>query len=260
MAKVSVIIPIYNMEVYLNRSVSSVVSQSYEDMEILLIDDGSTDKSGQMCDEWSTKDNRIRVIHRQNQGLGATRNFGIHEACGEYVSFLDADDWYDKNAIETMVRVMERTKCDCVTGNMRLVYEDGNPDENKIWNIEEEEYFFHSDEERLKYIVEELCNYRVSWESHTYMYRREFLLRNAIKCHEKKNLIAEDLYFAIQAASRISHICKIPHILYNYWQRKDSMLREKDIEKRFLDVYEVTKLLEAAFRKSRSGFWKKNCA
>ena len=91
--KISIIVPVYNAEKYLNRCVDSILSQTFKDFEILLIDDGSKDKSGAICDEYAKKDNRVRVFHKENGGVSSARNVGLDEAKGKYISFVDSDDW-----------------------------------------------------------------------------------------------------------------------------------------------------------------------
>lgn len=101
--KVSVVIPVYNTKKYLQECVRSVTEQTFRNLEILLIDDGSTDGSSALCDELAARDDRVRVIHKNNGGAATARNLGIDEASGEYVMFLDSDDWLDTDAIETLV-------------------------------------------------------------------------------------------------------------------------------------------------------------
>lgn len=109
---VSVIVPVYNAEVYLRKCIESIINQTYEKLEVILVDDGSTDNSGKICDEYSLKDNRIRVIHKSNKGLSDTRNKGIEIAQGEYLSFVDSDDYIDRDMIRYIVENMEQNKCD----------------------------------------------------------------------------------------------------------------------------------------------------
>lgn len=111
---VTVVIPIYNVEKYLNRCVESVVGQTYKNLEILLIDDGSPDRCPQMCDEWAQKDSRIRVIHKKNAGLGMARNTGIENAMGQYICFFDSDDYVALNTVERAVQEAERTGAELV--------------------------------------------------------------------------------------------------------------------------------------------------
>ena len=110
--KISVVIPVYNVEKYLNKSLDHVISQTYTNLEILLIDDGSTDKSGAICDEYAARDPRIRVIHKQNGGSSSARNVGIREATGAYIGFLDADDWADETMYETLYKAVSDNNAD----------------------------------------------------------------------------------------------------------------------------------------------------
>lgn len=100
---ISVIVPVYNVEKYLSRCIDSIINQTYLDIEVLLIDDGSTDSSGKICDEYAKKDNRIRVFHLENGGVSLARNYGIDKSNGDFICFVDSDDWLEKNALEEML-------------------------------------------------------------------------------------------------------------------------------------------------------------
>ena len=117
---VSIIIPVYKVEEYLDRCVESVVNQTYTNLEIILVDDGSPDRCPQMCDDWAKKDDRIRVVHQQNKGLSGARNTGIREAKGEYVYFLDSDDEITHDCIETLLKPLEIHCFDFVMGDYEL--------------------------------------------------------------------------------------------------------------------------------------------
>ena len=97
--KFSVVIPVYKVEEYLDECVQSVLSQTYTDLEAVLVDDGSPDRCGRMCDDWAKKDHRVHVIHQQNGGLSAARNTGIRNATGDYILFLDSDDWWENDTV-----------------------------------------------------------------------------------------------------------------------------------------------------------------
>lgn len=117
MAKVSVIIPIYKVEKYLSRCLDSVVNQTLDDIEIVLVDDGSPDSCPEICDRYAKKDSRIKVIHKKNEGLGYARNSGMLIATGEYIAFLDSDDYVSKDMYEKVYSELKRTDADCcVTG------------------------------------------------------------------------------------------------------------------------------------------------
>ena len=103
MPKLSVIVPVYNTEKYLRECVDSILAQTFTDFELILVDDGSTDSSGAICDEYAGKDPRIQVIHQKNGGITVARKSGVRAACGEYVTFVDSDDWIDKNMYHTML-------------------------------------------------------------------------------------------------------------------------------------------------------------
>ncbi len=117
MKKVSVVVPVYNVERYLERCVESIRNQSYRNLEIILVDDGSPDGCPELCDKLAELDNRIRVIHQSNIGLGATRNRGLLEASGEYISYVDSDDWIDRKYVESYVEEIETWNADFVASN-----------------------------------------------------------------------------------------------------------------------------------------------
>ncbi len=112
MNKISVIIPVYNVEEYLDRCLESIVNQTYKNLEIILVDDGSPDNSPQMCDEWTKKDSRIKVIHKKNGGLSDARNVGVDNAAGEWIYFIDSDDYIELNALEILINAAVNNDCD----------------------------------------------------------------------------------------------------------------------------------------------------
>ena len=112
--KISVIIPVYNVEKYLNRCVDSILNQSLQDFEIILVNDGSTDSSPKICDEYAQQDERIRVIHKQNARVAAARNDGIKVAQGEFISLIDSDDWIEPTMLEEMYSTATQFGCDFV--------------------------------------------------------------------------------------------------------------------------------------------------
>ena len=109
---ISVIIPVYNVEKYLNRCVQSVCNQTYHNLEIILVDDGSTDNSGKLCDEWAVKDLRIKVIHKDNGGLSSARNIGLDNAKGEYIGYVDSDDWIDMEMYSYLWTILKSYQVD----------------------------------------------------------------------------------------------------------------------------------------------------
>jgi len=113
MPSVSVIVPVYQVEEYLSKCVDSILNQTFGDFELILVDDGSPDRCGEICDRYKAVDGRIRVIHQLNQGVSAARNNGVKEAKGEYIAFIDSDDWVDKNYLSVLYEM-------CVRGNAQI--------------------------------------------------------------------------------------------------------------------------------------------
>ena len=123
---VTVVVPVYNVEKYLDRCIESIVNQTYTDLEIILVDDGSPDRCPQMCDEWAQRDARIKVIHKANAGLGMARNTGIENATGEFICFFDSDDFVDTTTIEKARRQAREENAEIVVFGMRSVDKHGN--------------------------------------------------------------------------------------------------------------------------------------
>lgn len=119
---ISVIIPVYNVENYLNRCVESVINQTYKNIEIILIDDGSTDYSFELCDLWKEKDNRVKVLHKENGGQADARNVGMTIAKGSYVTFVDSDDYIHPQYVELLVKGLDKEKADIAISDIKLVY------------------------------------------------------------------------------------------------------------------------------------------
>jgi len=119
---ISVIIPVYNMEHYLERCMNSIINQSFKKLEIIIVDDGSTDNSGKMCDDYTLSDDRIKVIHKENGGLGFARNSGIEIATGKYISFIDSDDYINLDMYEKLYNTLITEKADtCIYGYIRMI-------------------------------------------------------------------------------------------------------------------------------------------
>lgn len=120
---ISVIVPIFNVEKHIDRCINSILCQTFKDFEVLLIDDGSTDTSGSICDEYAKMDNRIKVFHKQNEGISATRQFGFENAEGDYIQYIDSDDWIEPNMLELMYNKAISTKSDIVGCNFIQEFE-----------------------------------------------------------------------------------------------------------------------------------------
>ena len=133
MEKISVIFPIYNVEKYLKKSIESVRNQTYENLEIILVDDGSTDNSGKICDKIAKSDERVKVIHKQNGGLATARNTGYQESTGTYLMYIDSDDIVKKDVVKNCVEAIEKEDSDVVIFGYEKVDETGNIIETCKW-------------------------------------------------------------------------------------------------------------------------------
>ena len=140
--KVSIIVPVYNAQEYLKRCVDSILSQDYRDFELLLMDDGSKDTSGEICDAYAQQDGRVRVIHKENTGVSDTRNQALELARGTFLQFLDSDDWIVPEATRLLVRSMEEYNCDMVISDFYRVSgerlaQKGDIEEDKVMSRQE---------------------------------------------------------------------------------------------------------------------------
>lgn len=120
---ISVVVPVYKVEKYLDKCVQSILTQTYRDFELILVDDGSPDKCPQMCDEYAKKDKRVRVIHKENGGLSEARNFGINFARGDFIAFIDSDDFVDKNFLKTLIELKDKFNADISIVGLDVVYD-----------------------------------------------------------------------------------------------------------------------------------------
>lgn len=162
MPQISIIVPVYKVEQYLDRCVNSILNQTFTDFELILVDDGSPDRCPQMCDEWAKKDARIRVIHKGNGGAGAARNAALRAAKGEYVGFVDSDDWITPDMYEYLYGLLKRypeaqiAQCDAIQTSDEKQEAPVCPENIQLWNQKQMmEYFFRIHGEKSNYSV---CN------------------------------------------------------------------------------------------------------
>ena len=211
----TVIIPVYNAEKYLPKCLNSLANQTYKNLEIIFVDDGSTDNSGAICDQYCKKDNRARAIHQENRGVVAAREQALHAAKGEYVTFLDADDWIDKNVYEKMMKGAVESGADIVVSGYVVESESGKIRKNftygraRIYNAEDG--------------WNAMCSYRYfGWELCDKIYKREIIS----KIRVPYNVIrGEDFLQNYKAAKIIKEILYLPIYGYHYVQRSTSVTK-----------------------------------
>lgn len=222
----SFVIPIYKVEQYLDRCMQSVLEQTYSNIEVILVDDGSPDRCPQMCDAYAAQDNRIKVIHKKNGGLSDARNAGIRAATGKYIILLDSDDYVEKDTCEKLMAFVQYG-CD-------MIVADGRCEGGQFQLTHPVETDICSGKAFLKAAMQ---NYEISMTAWLYIYRREFLLENELEF--KVGILHEDEQFTprafLAAASVVnSHIC-----FYRYVIRENSITTVKDLRKNGKDIYAI---------------------
>ena len=219
---VSVIVPIYNVEKYLRKCVSSILEQSYKNIEIILVDDGSTDMSGKICDELSKEHDNVIVIHKQNGGLSSARNAGIEASNGDYLSFIDSDDYIEKTMYEEMVNAIENSKKDIAScGRIVDVY---GSHENKEFCLDN--VAVYSREESMR---EVLHFSSVDVSACDKLYKKH--LFDKIRYPEGK--ISEDAAVVFELIEKSNGIVHVGKPFYHYVFRKKSISKSKYSEKNF---------------------------
>lgn len=212
-AKVSVIVPVYKVEDCLDQCVHSIVEQTYSHLEIILVDDGSPDRCGEICDGWAEKDSRIRVIHKENGGLSDARNAGLKIATGELISFIDSDDWIEPDFLETLLTAMENQKAQIAECAVELVDEDGN-----VLRLRKSAQVFAVDKmEGLRRLILEDGIYQTVWNK---LYRRQVLEGIFFE----KGKYHEDDFWTYQVFDRMERLAVVECPMYHYLQRSGSIM------------------------------------
>ena len=209
--KISVIVPIYNVEKYLEQCVNSIINQTYKNLEIILVDDGSKDKSGQIADDFAKMDDRVTVIHKSNGGLSDTRNAGLNIATGDYVTFADSDDIVPPNAYEVLVKKAIAEDADYVIGNYINCDEDGKLWEKPVFNTEKYKEFqldIHDYADSFFIMNSSACNK---------LFNRKFI--EDLNIRFTVGLPAEDAIFTTYCFIKAKRVFYIPDIIYYYRQR-----------------------------------------
>ncbi len=217
---ISVIIPVYNVEKYLNRCIESVANQTYKNLEIILVDDGSSDSCPQICDKWAKKDSRIKVIHKKNGGVSSARNAGLDISNGHYLSFVDSDDWLETNAFEKLIKLAE-------------------PQSMVVFNV----FFetcknsykkFHFDTVVIQDSNSIICdtimgNY--GWTSCWNKLYDLYLIKNKHLYFDENLRIGEDYLFIYQYASVVKKVLLTNEAFYHYYtERSDSAMNSFSLE------------------------------
>lgn len=242
----SIVVPVYNVEKYIDRCVTSLINQTYKDIEILLIDDGSTDSSPELCDKYASSDNRIKVIHKTNGGLSDARNKGLEIASGEYVMFIDSDDYIELDACAKFAE-FAKMGVDTLVGD--AIVEGGvcsliNPKPLEGQVLSGYEYFKRA-----------ICYAEVPVVAVCYVHRREFLLENDLRF--KFGILHEDEHFTPRMLLKSHGVCYTGIKFYHYVLRDGSITKNKDKRKNAHDLLETFDELEVLFRQIKDKKFKK---
>lgn len=209
---ISVIIPIYNVEEYLDECVQSVINQTYENLDIILVDDGSTDTSGKICDKYGDLDKRIQVIHKKNGGLSDARNAGLLQAKGDIIGFVDGDDYIDKEMYQTLYNLLLENACDIAYCTYQKIGEEDVYIPTK--NVE-----VLSKEEALTYYVKGYKNYRMSPAVWQRIFKKEVIADFKFPV----GICYEDLVWGAQVYNQCEKVVFVDEQLYYYRIRKNSI-------------------------------------
>lgn len=218
---ISIIVPVYKVEKYLNKCVDSIINQTYKNLEIILVDDGSPDRCPQICDEYTKKDNRIKVIHKKNGGLSDARNIGIDNSTGEYIMFIDSDDYINDKMVELLYNNIKEKKSDVAICNFEYIFENCNSkkvpnitptilNSNQFWNL------YYSEQGYVVFCV-------VAWNK---LYKKE--LFKTIRYDVGK--YHEDEFIIHKIINQCNKISCINDKLYYYLQRENSIMFDSKLK------------------------------
>lgn len=223
MAEISIIVPVYQVEKYISQCIESILSQTFTDFELILVDDGSKDNSGKICDEYATKDKRIKVIHKENGGAAVARNSGMDKATANYFTFIDGDDYIVPTMLECLYKTILEKDADIVACNYRYVFENGKKDfstENKAEILSGKEIFYNRKNER---------NYgfwTVVWNK---LYKAKTFKNVRFRCGK----YYEDEFWANDIFQMNIKVVTVSDCLYYYRQHSTSTMRMKKIQRSF---------------------------
>lgn len=233
---ISVIVPIYNLENYIDRCIKSIANQTYQNLEIILVDDGSTDGSREVCDKWEKTDKRIKCIHKVNGGLSSARNIGIDAANGDFIAFVDGDDWIDSSMYEILYTAIATTNGEIATCGMYL--SDGKSKKKYRCVSKIQEY------DKKSVIKEILLDHSVDVSVCNKLYRKKVFESLRFPLGENN----EDAAVALESIENVSRFVHVGVPLYYYFQREKSISHTYDM-KNLDDLYKHSLQIENSIRR-----------
>lgn len=225
---ISIIVPVYNVKEYIVKCVNSLINQTYKNIEIILVDDGSTDGSSEKCEELAKEDYRIKVIHKENAGLGMARNTGMKVALGEYVSFIDSDDYVDLRLYEKMYENIQKKKPDVIYFGLNKVSSKGIEKVGSLPTTLE----YKNDDVLNKFFLNSLGEFpRGNGNDFSgisacgAVYKKEMLIKNKISFKSERKILNEDVIFNLEVCKKASYVKIVPEYLYYYVFRGGSLTK-----------------------------------
>ena len=227
--KISIIAPVYNVEKYLERFIYSIITQSYTNLELILIDDGSTDDSGAICDKFEMKDERIKVFHQSNKGVSSARNLGLDNCLGDYVSFVDTDDWLESDMYDCLINSISENDCDLAVCD---VY---NVDENTDSKVKTNNW---NDAPKL---LSQKDVYGVIFAKSSTLWNKLFKREIVSKCRfDEKLTYGEDMIFLLDTIQYINKATAIKDAKYNYVTNRIGNVVSSKLDKRSIEFIKNT--------------------
>ncbi len=219
--ELSIIVPVYNVKDYLKRCIESVMKQEYTDYELILVDDGSTDGSGKLCDELAEANDRIRVNHKENGGLSSARNAGLEEAKGKYIMFLDSDDWIEDGCLQKFSKIFPNNY-DLIMGKAWTIDDDGKKKEKIAYRIPSGVYAIPDS-------IAEFTAGEVSFCSQFYIYRAGYVNKHSLRFLD--GILHEDELWMPKALLKAETIYVSDVFFYYHYVRKGSIMHSKNYER-----------------------------
>ena len=236
--KISVIIPVYKVEKYLYQCIDSILSQTYKNIEVILVDDGSPDNSPKICDDYASQDSRVKVIHKSNGGLSDARNVGLEAATGDYIIFVDSDDyWKDSNVLKSLYNILEdnQFKLDFINFNCNYYYQDDN--RLRPWPKYPETVI---NGKTGKEIIVGLISHGIfPMSACMKLIQRDFLISNNIKFI--KGIVSEDIPWFLEILSKSRAFKFVNEYLYVYRKQVEGTISSSFSEKKYNDLLEIVK-------------------
>lgn len=223
---ISVVVPIYNVEQYLDRCLNSIVGQSYRNLDIILVDDGSPDNCPQMCDEWAQRDERIRVVHKVNAGLGMARNTGIENAQGKYICFFDSDDYIAPNTIEVAYTAMVENQAEIAVYGSAMVDENQKVLSTKIPAA----HVYQGGEVQHQFLPMLMgedpktgCDAHIPFSAWSCLFSMELIQRAQWRFVSEREIVSEDIYSLLELYSSVKKVVVINECFYFYCRNGASL-------------------------------------